>query len=593
MVTLSYPLANSYFTRAFTSTNAIESYQVIRVPRYYDLKINASKSVTAPAWNGLTGGVVVLDAANTLTIKGSVTVNALGFRGGGGKQLLGATAGNSNGSGVLLNTDYRFNSATTNPANTSGGAKGEGIAGSPIYYFTQGATSTATGTVEGYIDGSMGRGAPGNAGGGGTDGEPGNNPSGNQYNSGGGGGGNGGAGGQGGSGWPSTTGDVTTYPFGGYGGAVFAQKSLQRITMGGGGGAGTANNSSTSNESNCSGGPGGGIIIARAKSYSGNGSLDAGGGNAPGVTTTYSTAQTDAAGGGGAGGSIIVITTQAGATGLGSISASASGGDGGSMTTYYNHGPGGGGGGGIIYTSGTLSSTSVSGGANGLTRSGSTTGPIDNSYGSAPGSNGNVVSLSGAPSFQNVSSASSPCGVLPIILESFTAVLNDKSVVLKWQAENEINFNYFGVEYSTDGVHFSDIGTVNYADGISGYQFIHATPQQGQNFYRLRLVDKDGGYVYSAVLLIQIEAGQSSSLVIYPNPAFDYVTLQFNAVSAQAMAIEIFDNSGKRLVNKNYTAVQGRNYVSIPDIKNLPHGIYLVKVQTLSGVVTEKLVVGK
>ena len=135
----------------------------------------------------------------------------------------------------------------------------------------------------------------------------------NQFNSGGGGGGNGGTGGNGGSGWHGVTGDVNTYPFGGYGGIAFSQRSMQRFCMGGGGGAGSANNSIPSNEYSCSGGGGGGIIIVRAKVYSGNGRVLANGSNAPGVTATYTPAQTDAAGGGGAGGSIIMVTTQTGA----------------------------------------------------------------------------------------------------------------------------------------------------------------------------------------------------------------------------------------------------------------------------------------
>ncbi len=96
----------------------------------------------------------------------------------------------------LTNTDYRWNSPVTNASNSTGGAKGEGIAGTPAYYFEYGTTITTAGTVEGYINGSMGRGAPGNGGGGATDGSPVGASTENQFNSGGGGGGNAGSGGQ-------------------------------------------------------------------------------------------------------------------------------------------------------------------------------------------------------------------------------------------------------------------------------------------------------------------------------------------------------------------------------------------------------------
>ena len=96
-LTFSYVLANSYYDRDFSAVNSIERYEVIRVPRYYDFKIKSGASVTCPAWNGNTGGIVTLDVTNTFTLSGSVDVSYKGFRGAGGKNLTGATAGNSNG----------------------------------------------------------------------------------------------------------------------------------------------------------------------------------------------------------------------------------------------------------------------------------------------------------------------------------------------------------------------------------------------------------------------------------------------------------------------------------------------------------------
>ena len=191
VITMTYSLANSYYATAFNqaTTQNLQTFQVIRVPRDFNLTINAGASITCAPWTGATGGVIADDATNTMTINGSINASGLGFRGGGGESFSGATAGNSNGTTTLVNTDYRFNSPVTNTANLSGGAKGEGIAGTPAYTLTQNATSTTINAVEGYLNGSMGRGAPGNAGGGGTDGGPLAAGGGvNQFNTGGGGG---------------------------------------------------------------------------------------------------------------------------------------------------------------------------------------------------------------------------------------------------------------------------------------------------------------------------------------------------------------------------------------------------------------------
>ncbi len=591
-ITFLYSLINNYYNRDFTLSNSIQRYQVIRIPRYYNFKIKPSASITTPSWNGSTGGVVAVDVVNQFNLSGLIDVRSKGFRGGGGKNLTGATAGNSNGAGSLTNTDYRWNSPITNSANLTGGAKGEGIAGTPAYYFEDGTSVTVTGTVEGYINGSMGRGAPANGGGGATDGSPVGASTQNQFNTGGGGGGNGGAGGQGGSGWHGGSGNVTTYPTGGYGGSNFSERSLQRFILGGGGGAGSANNSIASNEYNCSGGSGGGLVLIRAKSYVGSGSVLADGSNAPGVTATFTPAQTDAAGGGGGGGTIIMVTTQTGPTGLASITASANGGDGGDMTNYYDYGPGGGGGGGVIITNGTFLSSNVAGGLNGFTRSGSALGPIDNSYGATAGSDGVLISLSFVPQLVNSSNISSPCGVLPVTLSNFAARWNNNTVDLQWQITNEINLSSFELEYSNDGTHFSKLALLPYHNNVSAYTYSHLTPSV-KNFYRLKMIDADGRFFYSKILSVQKNLSGNKAVLIYPNPAYYDVTLQVITGNNEKLSVKIIDNTGRIVMNKNYTVLAGQNYISIDGINKLPASNYIVTIKSQSINTVEKLIVGK
>ena len=398
-------LLYSYTSQTFatTTTQGQRTYQIIRVPQYTTATL--SSTLTALQWGGtianpvLAGGVLAIDVSGTLTLGGAVvSVNGQGFRGGGGRAFNGdATPG-------LANTDFR-----TSATLTTNGGKGEGIAGTPRYVYQHGATigAPASGNVpansgvEGYLNGSYGRGAPGNAGGGSTDGVP----TVNGDNSGGGGGGNGGNGGSGGNSWNSNLNS------GGQGGGNISPK-LTRITMGGGGGAGTTNNASaetcnapptcrvnvpgdwTDTEAGAngyysSGANGGGAIIIRALQTDGvtAATLTANGFNA------YNTGR-DGSGGGGAGGSVL-FTTQMGT--LTTLTIQAKGGNGGNawLTTApgappsERHGPGGGGGGGYILLSTAAASTDVSGGVNGLTTS------SNDPYGAQPGTVGVVEMISG------------------------------------------------------------------------------------------------------------------------------------------------------------------------------------------------------
>ncbi|THU38385.1 T9SS type A sorting domain-containing protein [Niastella caeni] len=586
-ITFSYTLANNYYTQAYSASTGIRTYQVIRVPRYYDLTINAGGSITAPTWNGSTGGVIVLEAANVITINGSVTANALGFRGGGGKRFIGVTAGNTNGTGAITNTDFRWASPVTVAANTTGGAKGEGIAGTPIYTLTNGATNATTNAVEGYIDGTMGRGAPGNAGGGGTDGDPGQN----RFNPGGGGGGNGGAGGKGGSGWDNGAANPNTYPTGGYGGAAFAQGSLQRFVLGGGGGAGTSNNSTAGTTDYLSSGAcGGGIIIIRGRSFSGNGSVTA---NGAGSNNVSAAGVTDAAGGGGAGGTILVATNQTGSVGTHTITASANGGKGGDMSSHWAHGPGGGGGGGLVISNVIPSgSITVTGGANGLTRSASGVAVPDIPYGAVAGSNGVIGVLIGPVGLVNSSNGTSQCGVLPITLHTWNGVYKNNKTYLTWQTDQGSNFSHFVIEHSTDGIHFSSLGQVAASTSTAStlqYSFVDAFPASGVNYYRLKMVDIDGQYKYSGIITLRPDA-KGVRVSATPNPFTDHVVITIESATDEAVQLRVFNSDGKLVWRKASFVTAGTNAQYYNDLQSLPKGIYFIKVNKQNTVAEIKII---
>ena len=391
-------LTNTYRNAAATATSGQKTYQIVRVPQYTSASVSG---VTAPPWNGATGGVVAIDARDVLTLNGATVENqanrAIFLAGKGFRGAVG-----SNGASRGSRDDWMGDYSSAG----GGGGKGEGIAGTPRYlankvtaYGSKLVNAVASGgigsvdnTAEGYPGGSRARGAPGNAGGGGADGAPAGTNN-NQYNSGGGGGGNYAAGGVGGRPWNYPLVDSGGRGGGGYVGTT----AFNRIFLGGGGGAGGTNDGTADNNAygnngiacadtggRCSSGAsGGGIVILRAQSVTGTGVIDVRGANGYNV-------QNDAAGGGGAGGSVIIHSVEGGSAVI-----DASGGDGGNawagnQTNAANrHGPGGGGGGGFIAFSPSSMSvtTTINGGTPGYTTNGTT----DN-YG-AFGNQGGIASF--------------------------------------------------------------------------------------------------------------------------------------------------------------------------------------------------------
>jgi len=375
-ILLQCPLQNSYTVAGKT--------QVIRIPRYTTLTLNAAGSVTCDIWNGTLGGVVAAEVQGNCVINGSITATAKGFRGGAA-----STVSAILGAGDVASTD-----------NTVGSDRGEGIAG--------------YGTDLNYVGGRYGRGAAANAGGGGT-----------AHNGGGGGGANGGnplnyngygvpnlsnaawnpawnllvpgfvstsssGGGIGGLSASSNNQNALTVPpgdpswggdlrrrVGGYGGRPL-DYSGSRLFIGGGGGAGNRNDAPASSTSG-SGGRGGGIVFLFCSgTISGSGSITANGQagtDASWTATGFNTSGQDGAGGGGGGGCIVIDGTSS----VSLSSVSAAGGNGGNQViggfnaAGYSQvqGPGGGGGGGYVKLPTSTLTPVVTGGTNGVTNASS------------------------------------------------------------------------------------------------------------------------------------------------------------------------------------------------------------------------------
>ncbi len=295
--------------------------QIIRVPHYQNYTINDLH--TCLPWNGSTGGVFIIDVANTLTMNAGIDVSTKGFRGG---QPLRLTQ-------YLCNKpDYFY------PADNSGGNKAEGVSV--------------------ISNGKMyGRGALANGGGGGND-----------HNAGGGGGANGGNGGNGGDQYPLPGSCPTNVSdVGGVGGKILPYSTMpDRLFLGGGGGSGHTNQ-----QTDKPGGNGGGIIIIIAGALAGNNdSIKSNGGNVIECTGAVSGCADDGNSGGGAGGTVAMFVN----TYTGNINVHTNGGKGADNWIIPGGiapaGPGGGGSGGVVAFKQTTAPANVistlSGGKNGI-----------------------------------------------------------------------------------------------------------------------------------------------------------------------------------------------------------------------------------
>lgn len=113
-------------------------------------------------------------------------------------------------------------------------------------------------------------------------------------------------------------------------------------------------------------------------------------------------------------------------------------------------------------------------------------------------------------------------GPLALGFKYIRAKRENNSIALQWAAENVPNIQYFEIEKSGDGHFFTTIQTVKVIGNRTGdsYKWLDATAMQGDNFYRIKMVARNGAIVYSQVVKISL-AQLISSIEIYPNPVTD------------------------------------------------------------------------
>ncbi|MBO9657838.1 MAG: T9SS type A sorting domain-containing protein [Chitinophagaceae bacterium] len=163
---------------------------------------------------------------------------------------------------------------------------------------------------------------------------------------------------------------------------------------------------------------------------------------------------------------------------------------------------------------------------------------------------------------------------------------NDRSYI-DWATANEQDADKFLVEHSTDGRQFATVGEVK-ATGNSSttkqYQFIHASPAKGMNYYRLKQLDKNGSFTYSKALHLLYQPDRKE-LLITPNPATDQVYV-ISGTGRNLIKAELFDMSGKLVLSKQLNS--GQQVYSL-DISSVLKGVYILKLYEEKGVASQRI----
>ncbi|MCC6281933.1 MAG: hypothetical protein IT262_15120, partial [Saprospiraceae bacterium] len=149
------------------------------------------------------------------------------------------------------------------------------------------------------------------------------------------------------------------------------------------------------------------------------------------------------------------------------------------------------------------------------------------------------------------------------------AAQHEKSIRLDWHAATQSLNEGWDIEHSIDGVSWARIGWVQ-GDGNSSiskqYHFIHQYPKSGHNYYRIRQNDFEGNYVYSRMVMVNLE----NQAVVKIFPTLTTGIIYFEGNPEYIEEVKVFD------------PFRGFSYdahrINHIDISDQPPGLYVVQI---------------
>jgi len=167
---------------------------------------------------------------------------------------------------------------------------------------------------------------------------------------------------------------------------------------------------------------------------------------------------------------------------------------------------------------------------------------------------------------------------LPVVLERFGGAPQGTGVLLTWKVGVESGFSRYEVESSVDGVAYSNIGVVAGSGSGGEYQFFDGAAAAGNNFYRLKMVDIDGGFTYSNVVVVNIANRSGKVVQVMSNPFASACTIRVTAPMAGPFSLRLTDISGKTLWQENKVLGVGVNTLVLVQTSGLAKGMYILTV---------------
>lgn len=168
-------------------------------------------------------------------------------------------------------------------------------------------------------------------------------------------------------------------------------------------------------------------------------------------------------------------------------------------------------------------------------------------------------------------------------LISFSGSQSNGNNILAWSTTSITSILYFGIEKSTDGIHFTELAQVPAKGSNSNttqYSYVEKAVISRNNYYRLKTVNKNGGVTFSTTIQINSNSATFGNL-LFPNPVKQnqQSVLKLSLERATSAQLVITNTAGKLLKTQTLQLSAGENAVNLA-IAGFTTGTYYVSCTT-------------
>lgn len=167
-------------------------------------------------------------------------------------------------------------------------------------------------------------------------------------------------------------------------------------------------------------------------------------------------------------------------------------------------------------------------------------------------------------------------GTLPVQFTKFETKCTNTGTLISWATAQESNSSSFEIERSTNGSNWNNVGSIAAAgNSVSEKAYQQVDLNSGNAFYRIKQIDKDGGFVYTAIERANC-AVKNTTTLIYPVPAYDVLNVVIKSDRAVRTQLQVYDIHGKLVKTQDANVQNGNNNFRI-NLNGLAAGDYIIR----------------